>query len=93
MVLASEAFAEPAFNDPNGDRTVKPGVFGAIHLAHATCAKRREDLVRSQPSSGSQGHGVSNNSTVRERDIQDRAWIAGKPEVTGGPCEHHRPVT
>jgi len=52
-------------------------VGGAIHLTHATCAEGRKNFVGSQPSSGSQGHGVSNDCTLRKFEIQDRGCGSG----------------
>ena len=40
------------------DRDVAPEsrIFRPLHLSHATCADRREDLVGTQPGAGRQAH-------------------------------------
>ena len=40
----------------DGDGAIEARVARTIHLAHAPCAERCGDLVRSQPGSWSQGH-------------------------------------
>ena len=49
------------------DISIEPRVPGAIHLAHATDAEKRDNLVRAEASSGRKGHaGVA---SLRQRAI------------------------
>jgi hypothetical protein len=42
--------------DFDGDVAIELGIASAIHLAHSASPKRAEDLVRTEPHSGGQGH-------------------------------------
>jgi len=55
--LSLEAVGESFVRDFDGDVAVEARIARAIHLAHAARADGREDLVRTQVSSGSQRHG------------------------------------
>ena len=54
--LALEAIAEPLGRDLDGHVAAHARIAGAVDLAHAAGAERRQDLVRSQVSSGRKRH-------------------------------------
>jgi len=52
-----EALAEILVRNLDGDGAIEARVARTIHLAHTARAHGRGDLIRPQPSSGSQRHG------------------------------------
>jgi hypothetical protein len=51
--------------DLDRDGAIQARVAGLVDLAHPTCAKGGGDLVRSEPGSGSQGHGARSEDGAR----------------------------
>ncbi len=53
---AVEVAGEGSGQDLDGNVTSQARILGPIHLAHAACPKRRDDLVRAEFAAGGQGH-------------------------------------
>src|SRR5438309_935753 len=70
----------------------EPRIASAVDLPHAACADRREDLVGTDPGSGSQGHGMWNDCTLLLLDADDgpnrkpanQAQLDGEPAFVPG---------
>jgi hypothetical protein len=56
--FALEALRELLVGNLDGDGAIQSRVASLVHFSHAASAQRRNDLVRTQPGSGSQGHKV-----------------------------------
>ena len=53
------------------NRAAEIGISSPIHLSHPSRAQRRDDLVWSQPGSGSQGHMLLKDCSIWEL----RGWL------------------
>jgi hypothetical protein len=69
-----ETFTELRGGNLEGNNTIKARVAGLVNVSHSACADRDEDFIRTQPSSASKPHTVSNDFTLPECRIPHRRF-------------------
>src|SRR6516225_3010105 len=77
--LALEACREFLLGNLHGDDAVEPGVPSLVHLAHATRAERRKDLVRPEFVAYRKWH--MSDAAILADQRPDCAWITRYSEV------------